>query len=156
VTGAPVFSLREARPEDAGRLHALHTTAVRTICAPHYAKEIIDGWLALRNAEGYRKVIERGAIFVAERAGEIVGFGEAQPGQVLAVYVDPSTARLGVGTLLLQRALEIARRNYDGPIRLESTLNAISFYERAGFRAIERSGVQRGNVVVPVVVMQQG
>jgi GNAT superfamily N-acetyltransferase len=74
---------------------------------------------------------------------------------IVAVYVDPSAVKRGVGSLIMERALDIARRGHEGAIRLESTLNAKPFYERFGFREIERSSVRRGPVAIPVVVMER-
>jgi len=119
--------LRQARREDAPRLHELHTAAVRSLCAPYYSPEIIDGWLHNRNPNGYLSPIERGAIFVAEENARVVGFGETAPGAIVAVYVDPSLTLHGVGSAILRRAIEVARRNHHGPIRVKSTLNASGF-----------------------------
>ena len=149
------FAIRTATPDDAVRLHELHTAAVREICAPHYAPDIIKGWLANRTPAGYLAEIERAAIFVVEHEGRIVGFGEAAAGVVVACYVDPALARRGVGSTIMAHALAIARRGHDGPIRVESTLNAAPFYERFGFRAVARSTVRRNHVEIPVVLMER-
>jgi len=147
------FAIRVATPEDADRLHQLHTTSVRRICAPHYAPEVIDGWLANRVPEGYLPPIERGDIFVVEDGGRIVGFGEATPGVVVACYVDPAMVQRGVGSAIMEHALVIARRGHDGPIRVEATLNAAPFYARFGFGELARATLRRGEVDVPYVLM---
>ncbi len=147
------FAIRAATSEDAARLHQLHTTSVRRICAPHYAPEVIDGWLANRVPEGYLPRIERGDIFVVEDGGRIVGFGEATPGVVVACYVDPAMVRRGVGSAIMEHALVIARRGHDGPIRVEATLNAAPFYARFGFGELARATLRRGEVDVPYVLM---
>jgi len=146
--------IRPARPDDAPRVHALHTSSVRTLCAGHYSADVIEAWLSNRTPAGYLGPIERGALFVAERGGRIVGFGEAAAGTVIAVYVDPGCARQGVGTAILRHALALAHRNHDGPIRLEATVNARDFYEHSGFREIRRAPVERNHVDIPVVVME--
>jgi len=147
-------AIRPAQPEDASRLHELHTASVRTLCSGHYPADIIDAWLGNRTPSGYLDAIERGGLFVAERDGRVVGFGEGAPGTVVAVYVDPANVLQGVGTLILRQAVALARRGHAGPIRLEATLNARDFYERAGFREIRRSTVKRGGVDIPVVIME--
>ena len=147
------FAIRAATSEDAARLHQLHTTSVRRICAPHYAPEVIDGWLANRVPEGYLPPIERGDIFVVEDGDRIVGFGEATPGVVVACYVDPAMVRRGVGSAIMEHALVIARRGHDGPIRVEATLNAAPFYARFGFGELARATLRRGEVDVPYVLM---
>jgi GNAT superfamily N-acetyltransferase len=149
------FATRTATLADAARLHELHTAAVRQLCAPHYAPDIIDGWLANRTPSGYLQAIERAAIFVVEHAGRIVGFGEADAGFVVACYVEPTLARRGVGSTIMAHALTIARHGHDGPVRVEATLNAAAFYERFGFRAVARSSVQRNDVDIPVVLMER-
>jgi GNAT superfamily N-acetyltransferase len=73
---------------------------------------------------------------------------------VVAVFVDPQWARRGVGTALLSRAVDFAART-SRSVRLESTLNAVSFYESFGFRQITRSSVRRNDVEVPVVIMER-
>ena len=129
-------------------------TSVRALCSAHYSVEILDAWLGNRTAEGYMPRIASGALFVAERDGRIVGFGEAAPGTVIAVYVDPQAVRQGVGVTILRHAVAMARRAHDGPVRLEATLNAREFYERAGFREVMRTTTRRNNVDIPVVVME--
>lgn len=148
------FVIRQAHREDAPRLHELHTFSVRSLCTPHYSSEIIDGWLQNRNPTGYLSPIKRGAIFVAEASSKIIGFGEATTGVIVALYVDPLVTQQGVGSALLRHAVEVARRDHDGPIRVESTLNASRFYERHGFKEIKRSTIKRNLVDVPIVLME--
>ena len=147
-------NIRFAEPEDAPNLYQLHTAAIRTVCAHYYAPEIIDGWLLGRSPAGYLPPIARRAIFVAELDHKIVGFGEAAPGAVIAVYVDPAVVGNGVGRLLLMHGIKVARRGHSGPIRVESTLNAGPFYAHHGFVEIERSAVRRNHVDVPIIVME--
>ncbi len=149
------FTIRTAAPDDAARLHALHTASVRGLCAPHYAPEIIDGWLANRRPEGYLPPIGRGDIFVVEQGSSIVGFGEATPGVIVACYADPAFVQRGVGSAIMTHALERARRGHDGPIRVEATLNAAPFYARFGFREVRRATLRRGDVDVPYVLMER-
>jgi GNAT superfamily N-acetyltransferase len=148
------LSIRKSIRADAPRLHELHTTSVRTLCSGHYAPEVIDGWLLNRRPQGYLRPIDRGDIFVAEYGSSIIGFGEAISGSVIAVYVDPTAVRRGVGSAIMHHALGIARRGHVGPVRLEATLNAVGFYQRFGFHEVERSSVGRGQVAVPCVVME--
>lgn len=148
------ISIRSATAEDAQQIHELHLAAVRTLCAPHYAPEVIEGWLANRSAQGYLRGIGAGATIVAELASNVVGFGEGVPGEVVAVFVDPDYASRGIGSALLEHTLRLAHE-HRGAVRLESTLNAVGFYERFGFSQVERSVVRRNRVEIPIVVMQR-
>jgi GNAT superfamily N-acetyltransferase len=148
------ISLRQATALDAEAIHELHLNSVRALCASSYEPGIIVGWLKDRTPAGYLRGIAAGATFIAEAESRIIGFCEAVPGEVVAVFVDPQWSRKGVGTSLLSRALTIAAST-PRSVRLESTLNAVSFYECLGFRQITRSSVRRNDVEVPVVIMER-
>lgn len=146
--------LRAGLPGDAPRLHEIHSNATRTLCSPYYEPAVIDGWLEGRTPAIYVPLLKRGALFVAETDSGILGFGEATPGSVLAVYVDPAAARRGIGTAILGRAIELARQGHEGPIRVQATLNARAFYELHGFRETHRMTVRRNHVDIEVVAME--
>ena len=146
--------LRSATRADAKRICDLHIATVRALCAPFYRPEIIDGWLRSRTPDGYLRGIDSGTMFVAESGGELVGWGQAHPGEVEAVFVDPRFARRGIGALLLRRALDSAATE-TGNVIVQSTLNAVPFYERFGFRAVRQSTQRRNDVDVPVVLMER-
>jgi GNAT superfamily N-acetyltransferase len=146
--------IRSARLEDAKSVHELHTISVRTLCRNSYSPEVIDGWLADRSPERYLPAILAGQLFVAEQETELLGFGEAKPGHVAAVFVHPAASGRGVGVMLLHHAVELASAGHVGPIRLEATLNAVPFYEHFGFVEIERTMIQRNNVWVAAVIME--
>ena len=146
--------IRPAQRKDAVRLHELHTVSVRTLCKSHYSKDIIDGWLMNRTPDGYHDPIDSHALFIAELESQIVGFGEAVPGRIVAVFVDPMYIHRGIGTMILNHAVGMARDDQTGPVRLEATLNALEFYKHSGFLEIKHSTVPRNGVVVPVVIME--
>jgi GNAT superfamily N-acetyltransferase len=149
------LNIRQATLADAPRIHELHLASVRALCAPSYDQAAIDGWLTGRSSESYLSGIAEGATFIAETSTRIVGFCEAIPGEVRAVFVEPQSVGKGVGTALLSRALSLAAVGHSGPVRLESTLNAVTFYEHFGFRQINRASVRRNDVDVPIVVMEK-
>jgi putative acetyltransferase len=147
------FNLRPAVREDASAIHDLHTLSVTTLCCTHYAPELIAQWIARRTPEGYYPGIDRDEMFVCEAEDQIVGFGHAVPGEVVAIFVHPDHARQGVGSRLLDHALHRARRDHAGPITVIATLNAAPFYAGHGFREVARYCVQQNTVEVPVVEM---
>jgi putative acetyltransferase len=148
------ITIRQASPLDAPRIHELHLASVRALCARSYAPAILEGWLANRSPDGYLRGIASGALFVAEADGEIVGFCEGVVREVRAVFVDPRWVGRGVGSALLAQALTIAGAGASRPVRLESTLNAVTFYERHGFRQISQGTVRRNQLEIPIVVME--
>ncbi len=151
---SPTLIIRQATRSDAGRIHELHTDSVMGLCRDHYSPEQITGWLKNRAPQGYLAGIERGEMFVVVEGEQIVGFGHAVPGEVMAVYVDPERVRRGVGQAILVEGITRARKGHHGAVRLDATLNAQNFYEKAGFVEVERKVVKRNEVLLPLVVME--
>ncbi len=81
---------------------------------------------------------------VAEDAGGIAGFGQLNQadGEVEAVYVLPGRQSEGIGGALLRFLEDAARAAGLERLHLSATLNAVPFYERAGY-AGEGSTVHR-------------
>lgn len=145
--------IRAAKPTDAALIHELHLASVRQLCASSYSSALIDAWLAGRSPDGYRPGIDRGQTFVAESDLDVVGFCEAAAGEIRAVFVHPRWAGRGIGAMLLSQALRVARVDR-AAVRLESTLNAVAFYEHYGLREVARGSARRNGVDVPIVVME--
>jgi putative acetyltransferase len=150
------FKIIKAAAGDATRIYLLHLWSVRELCKDSYSEEQISGWLKHRSPEGYLPGIEAGEMFLAMSGQEIAGFGHAAPGEILAIFVAPEFAGRGAGTLLLRHGIDIACSGYQGPICLESTLNAREFYKKNGFVEMERISVRRGEALLPVIRMELG
>ena len=149
-----MLTIRRARQEDKEAIWRVHGSAIRGMCASHYSREVIETWAGRLRPEKYAEAIERYDLFVAEEDGVVVGFGELgqETGEVQGLYVSHEVAGRGVGWKLLSTLEERAHAYGLGSLRLTSSLNAVPFYERAGFRAVEElketiaPGVERASV----------
>jgi len=151
---SPKVVIRAARRDDAISIHEIHTRSVTALCADVYSTEIIDTWLKNRTAEGYYKAIDRGCMYVALADDAVVGFVNVVPGEIWALFVDAPYAGRGVGAQMLEYALSVARREHAGPVKVVSTLNAVPFYTRHGFRLVQYSAEPRGDIEIPVAEME--
>ncbi len=129
--------IRRARQEDMKSVLRIHIRAIREICSSHYTKEEIKVWSEVLKPGRYKKAISTGAFFVAVDAEAIVGFSnlDLQKGLVEAVYVDPEYVGLGVGMKLLQSLENVANNSGLNLLHLSASLNAVPFYERAGYKS---------------------
>jgi len=152
----PECVVRRARPKDATVICDLHKASVRGLCAGVYSSEQIEAWLAPRLADDYRKAMTVGGetMFVAHRAGRIVGFASLKAAMLMALYVDPDGGR-GAGRRLLQAAEEHARSDGVAVLSLQATLNAVVFYQRHGFSRDRPATVWRGGLRLAVVEMSK-
>ena len=129
------FSVRRARREDDEAIGRTHVASIRELCRAHYRPEEIEAWAAPRGTGFYVEAIERKEFYVAEDGEEIIGFATLNPagGEVEAVYVHPKAVRRGVGRKLLSTLEARAREGGLESLHLCASLNAVEFYERAGF-----------------------
>jgi GNAT superfamily N-acetyltransferase len=115
----------------------VHTAAVRGIRTTLYTPEEIQAWAIPRKPESYEKSIRSKEFFVAEEGDIIVGFGvlNQETAEVEAVYVSPEAGRRGIGLEVLGKLEERARTLGLWALRLNASLNAVPFYEKAGYVA---------------------
>lgn len=147
------MELRTATIRDAKEMQHIHESAVRTTCKDFYTKKQIEVWLEGRSPEGYHEGIKKGDMYVAEDDDEIAGFGHAIPGEVVAIFVDPSFEKKGIGKALLDYGLQIALTDHQ-KVQVESTVNAEGFYKSHGFVKIRDDVHIKKGVEAPVVIME--
>jgi GNAT superfamily N-acetyltransferase len=149
------ITFRAARPGEGQAVFDLTHRSVGGLAAQHYTPEQIAGWMGERTPAFYESLIANGRMVVALRAGRVVGFVDADPGEVTRLFVLPDAAGLGIGRRLLDRGIEIARAGHSGPIRLEATLNAERFYQRHGFVTVGHGTFSHGvgGDPIPIVHM---
>jgi len=113
----------------------VHKASIVRLCDGHYTAEQIAAWTEPRQPEEYEQAIRSKPTFVAEHNGRIVGIAMADwdRGLVLAVYVHPDFAGVGVGSKLVHRLEAEAGSAGVTELWLHATLNSVSFYERCGF-----------------------
>jgi len=119
----------------------VHAAAVTGIRTAHYTPDEIQAWAVPRDPESYEELIRSREFFVAEEGGVIVGFGvlNQESAEVEAVYVSPGAGRRGFGLEILRKLEERASALGLSVLRLNASLNAVPFYEKAGYVAQERS-----------------
>jgi len=172
-------TVREATPGDAEAVAAAHVAAVERFGPTAYDDEQVAAWAERPDgAAPYRENARADdeVFVVADRAGEVVGFGHLRPpaareapvpddgpgarsndeGEVTAVYVHGDHASGGVGSALLAHLEAAARERGLDSLVLTASLNAVGFYERHGYERV-REGVHEttGGVELEVVVMRR-
>lgn len=135
-----MINIRLARPADASHIRDVHVASVHTLCAKDYTPEQLTAWTD-REPEAYRTRMDQpdGAFLVAEWGKKIVGFSSLLGEEVLSLYVHPDHAGRGVGGALMDAIEEAARKKGVVVLRLNSSLTAVPFYEKRGYRNVRPS-----------------
>jgi putative acetyltransferase len=133
--------IRRATEEDCPSIARVHTSAVRAIPTGYYAPEEIEAWAIPRKIESYQQFIHSKEFYVATEGEIIVGFGilNRETKEIEAVYASPEAKGKGVGLKLLQKLEEQGRDLGLKALRLNASLNAVGFYQRAGYVGQEES-----------------
>ncbi|MGD8457377.1 MAG: GNAT family N-acetyltransferase [Anaerolineales bacterium] len=92
--------------------------------------------------EAIENVIQASMVFVAEVEGEIVGVLRGSPGRLHSLFVSGPYHRRGVGRSLVGRFEGECRKLGVEKITLRSSLYAVPFYRRLGYK--RSTGVRRG------------
>jgi GNAT superfamily N-acetyltransferase len=131
-----MITIREAKQKDRGSIWNVHIRAIQEVCKSHYSQKEIEDWSEVLKPTRYKEPIKRGSFFVAVDDNVIVGFGNLNQdsGEIEAVYVAPEYVRRGVGRKILQALESVARDVGLTILRLSSSLNAVQFYEIAGYK----------------------
>ena len=135
-------SILPATGNDIPALWALRTRALREQCAAHYAPDILRTWAAATAPATYPLLLARGGGLKAHVNGNLAGYAilDTERNEVDAVFVDQQFAGQGIGKALL-RALE-RMASQPSALHLYASLNAVPFYEAAGYRAMKSTQYQ--------------
>src|SRR6202522_426497 len=153
--------LRKATHADIPMLEALIARSARGLSKEDYRPAQVEG--ALRGAFGVdTQLLTDGTYFIAEDDGQPVGCGgwsfrstlfggdarvdrdaslldpATQAAKVRAFFVDPSAARRGIGSLLLERCEAEARSHAFPGAEPRATLPGVKLYAARGYRSTGR------------------
>ena len=95
--------------------------------------------MGTRTPETYREGCRTGRITIAEIEGRVVGYVDAIPGEIVRLFIRPECSGKGLGRQLMDIGLEAAKSEGHEKIKIEATLNAVSFYEHFGFSVVGQS-----------------
>lgn len=152
-----MIALRPARPDELPLLWELRTRAVAHACAAHYGADVLAAWLASPPGASLHTLIDQGGALLAEEDGRLLGYAalDTASGEVEAVFVEPDRHGQGIGALLMHAVLDAARAAGCTRLFLSASLNAVPFYERAGFAAVrEELYPHRSGIGIPSVFME--
>jgi ribosomal protein S18 acetylase RimI-like enzyme len=166
------ISFREANPEDASAIGAMHVESWRETYPGILPDRLLNSLSAESRSSMWAEVLsdpaafDLTAVFIAEDAGRVVGFGacceqrhpalkeQGFDGEVGSVYVLRSYQRAGIGKALMAlMARNLVSRGRRGASLwvLRENFPARDFYERLGARMLgERAEGVRGTTRIEV------
>ncbi len=149
--------IRVAVPDDAASIATIHEAAVYGERGRgDYDASQIDAWAHAQTPAALRERIGSRRFFIAESPSEPVAYAQldVDAAIVRSIYVAPHYRRRGLGRRLGQAVFGAARDAGLPRLKLDSSLNAVPFYEALGFSRLGSIDHRlRSGVVIPCVRM---
>ena len=142
---------RQPEPFETAAVSSLAREVFDQFVAPHYQTEGVAEFHRYASAEALSQRHESGHItLVAEHSGELVGMLHLrEPCHVAMLFVQSSLQRSGIARGLLAAAGALAG-DTDCEFTVSSSPNAVSAYERLGFRVTGSEQCVHGIRFVPM------
>ncbi len=135
--------IRIAKQSEYAELDAICRRAAYALCMSAYDVELIDAWVAKPRLEKYFS--DNGnTYFVLIREDRIACYGAINLGRQLleALFVEPEFAGQGLGHEMLEYLFQQAATAGMDTLLVESSLNAVGFYQQHGFIEYARGKFQ--------------
>ena len=157
IRRVPSVRIRQFRPEEAIAIWNVLKAAVTTLIGRPYTRAQVSAWIADEEPKRDTGDFTPGCtVLVAESERRIIGFSRFSRIVLEALYVHPAQAGRKVGELLLTAVERSAAAVNVKTLALDAALNAVSFYESAGYRVLGRSmPLFDSGVALPCVRMQK-
>lgn len=135
--------IRRARRADIDPIADLQARSIMALGVETYGEAACEAWARI-GRQVRHTLLDSGTFFVAERDGTLAGVAgwtadsrDPDCAWPRYVFVDPLHANQGIGRKLMaeiEHSVDAAGRDR---LRLWSSLNAVSFYERLGYRCLK-------------------
>lgn len=145
------MKIRLFRRQDAAQIAQLFHETVREVNIRDYSETQVQAWapddLNFRN---WAEIGSQCFTYVADREGEIIGFGELEAnGQIDCFYCHKNYQRSGVGSQIYQAIETKAKELKLDYLFTESSITAKPFFDKMGFSIVKEQQVScRGETFI--------
>lgn len=136
-------------------MQQLHRRAIMATADTYYSLDERRSWAFGLQADQY-VTPANGHFDVAVVDDRIVAFCDHGPDEVIGLYIDPAFQGRGIGSALLGQAEGRMRDAGTTLVKVHSALSSQAFYERHGYREVERTAHRsRGGLMLPSVRLRK-
>jgi len=141
------FFIREYEKKYLKQIIELFVNTVHNINKQDYSHEQLNAWVNPKyDLNIWEKRFEKSKPYICISEDEVVGFCEYYDGYIDCFYVHFKYQNFGIGKLLLNHILKIAKNENINKIRVDVSITAKPFFEKFGFKEVKKNLLKRGNV----------
>jgi ribosomal protein S18 acetylase RimI-like enzyme len=145
--------LDHAEHADLPRLLEIRHAAFSAHAPLAYSKQEVETLLSDVDVAELRGMISNRQLFVARRAGTIVGLAGWKGANLRHVYVDPAYTRRGIASALLRHTEEDFRERTGAyEIKANVVLYAVPFYRANGYEIVGRATAWDGSAYLEMTM----
>lgn len=139
----PTYALRPFLPADTPMLAAIFGAAVQDLTGDDYSEAQQDAWASVaEDEEAFGRKLAGQLTLIATLQNSPVGFASLRGAdQIDMLYVHPSVAGEGVGSMLCDALEKLAGGRGATRLTVEASDNALDFFRKRGFVAQQRNSV---------------
>ncbi len=139
----PAATLRPFLPADAPMLAAIFRASVEDLTADDYDEDQRTAWASVAEDEdGFGRKLAGLLTLVATIDGAPAGFASLKGiDKIEMVYVYPTIARQGIGTLLIDALEKLSKARDAKRLTVDASDTARVFFERRGYKPHQRNMV---------------
>lgn len=160
---AKAVSIRLVGVDEHAHVRHLHATSMVSQSADSLTECEIQAFVALVRSPAYSDVLKDENLYGAFIDGQLIGTAswqvsgdDGQAARISSVFVDPMFMRLGIGGRLLAEVEARAFQSGFNQFAISATLNAVPFFERAGYQSASRGVKTMGpDCALPVAFLRK-
>lgn len=144
------MKLRKAVSTDLESIQNLFRETVNTVNRKDYSAEQLEAWSSGSSDQNrWLKKINEQYFLVAEDGLAVVGFASInQEGYLDTMFVHKDYQRKGIASNLIEALIFYARTNDVSEVITDGSITARPFFEKYGFKVIEKQSVNRKGIPI--------
>jgi len=129
--------IRNFKKEDAGKVSNLIRKCLLEVNSKDYPKSVIEFMHNHFTPATLVQYSKERNVFVAVENEKILGTASLKEDDISTVFVNPNIHGKGIGSKLMDKVEDLAKRNGYKTVKLSSSLTSFEFYKRRGYKKVK-------------------
>ena len=160
---AKALTIRLVGMDEHTHVRHLHTKSMEHQSADSLTDSEIQAFTAFVRSSDYSDILKEENLYGAFTEGQLIGTAswqvngdDGQMARISSVFVDPMFLRLGIGGRLLTEVEARAFQSGFNQLSISTTLNAVPFFDKAGYHVASRGVKALGtSCLLPVAFLRK-